>query len=53
MKRQLSFSGPRERCAVSDSLMLQNRSSSTESAHGNIEAIVNGHGLDSSSKSVG
>ena len=32
--------------------MLQNRSSSTESAHADTEASVNGHCLDSSDKSM-
>ena len=34
------FEGPREGCAVQDSLMLQKRSSSVESAHANTEASV-------------
>ena len=32
--------------------MLQNQSSSTESAHANTEASVSGHCLDSSGKSI-
>ena len=38
--------------AVSDPLMLQNRSSSAESAHAFTEASVNGHWLDSSGKII-
>ena len=39
---------PREGCAVQDLLMLQNRSSSAESAHANTDASVSGYCLDSS-----
>ena len=38
--------------AVQDPLMLQNPSSSVESAHANTEAIFIGHCLDSSGKST-
>ena len=39
-------------CAVYDSLLLQNRISSTESAHANTEASVSRQCLDSSGKTM-
>ena len=39
------FEGPGGGCAVSDSLVLENRSSSAESARANTEANVRGHCL--------
>ena len=43
---------PRRGRAVYDPLMLQNRSSSAESAHANTEASVIGHRLDSGGKKM-
>ena len=41
-----------EGCAVRASLLPQNQSSSTESAHANAKAGVSGHCLDSSRRST-
>ena len=46
------FREPPEGHATYDSLLLQNRSSSTYSAHANTEASVRGHCLDSSGKNM-
>ena len=46
------FLGHRGGHAVSDQLLLQNQSSSAESAHANTEASVSGHCLDSSGKTI-
>ena len=46
------FTEPSEGCAVQDSLLFQNLSSSMESAHANTEVDVSRHCLDSSGKSM-